>query len=364
MMRQVHPPHSPAPQQRINPVDVEIGSHQRVGFRRGAIAFLRNLAGQFRRIAADHRFGQRHRTRIADFISAMRAFGHQIDRLHRFAASRAIAMHGQRRNGGLIVCHGNEKLTRERAQDTFKCTGSARIIQSESAGRRSFRSLTFTAGLAANDMIDPERCSDPVPAESPLPGRILPADEVFLNIDPRSRRGTDAPAHRPPGPGIWESIAWMTGVHVVQSVALVVASSLLIVASLVAMESREIDKVVADLADPNAMMTIVGGFFSTNLFYLAAAAQVATLLYGLAAIRLRCGRTGVARLGWHFPWRGHWYSGCAAGRSPANPLRSAPRGRGRIHAQCRGAKFRSDAGLGPSPPAAAAILDCRQPGIR
>jgi hypothetical protein len=36
----------------------------------------------------------------------MRTFGDQIDRLYRLAATGAIAVHGQRRNEGLIVGHG------------------------------------------------------------------------------------------------------------------------------------------------------------------------------------------------------------------------------------------------------------------
>ncbi len=160
-------------------------------------------------------------------------------------------------------------------------------------------------------MIDPACGSKPGPEQSPAAGRVLPAADVFLETDARGGAGAPESAlatalPRLPGPGLWESIAWMTGVHVVQTTAFVLVGAILVIAPLTAMNGNAVDRLLTDLGDPPAMMRAVGSFFSENLLYLAAATQAATFIYGLAALRVRFGRTGVARLGWRRPWAGHW----------------------------------------------------------
>jgi membrane protease YdiL (CAAX protease family) len=161
-------------------------------------------------------------------------------------------------------------------------------------------------------MIDPERDTPSVPDESGACGGVPLAEEVFLESVPVAVVGTAAagPTHsrRPglPGPGIWESLAWMAGVHVVQTAALFIAGAILAGASLSAMNDRALDDLLRDLSEPNTAMSAAGGFLSENLLYLAAATQAATLVYALAAIRLRFGRAGLERLGWQPPAGGHW----------------------------------------------------------
>jgi membrane protease YdiL (CAAX protease family) len=161
-------------------------------------------------------------------------------------------------------------------------------------------------------MIDPERDTPPLPGEFGASGNLPAAEDIFLETAPVADDGA-ATAHSPParlpgppGPGIWESLAWMAGVHVIQTAAFIVAGAVLVGASLSAMDERTIDQLLHDLTDPNAMMAAAAGLFSDNLLYLAAATQAATLIYALAAIRLRCGRAGLDRLGWQAPSVGHW----------------------------------------------------------
>jgi len=161
-------------------------------------------------------------------------------------------------------------------------------------------------------MIDPERDTPPLLSEFGASGKLPPAEEIFLETTAAAGDGAavanspPAPPPRPPGPGIWESLAWMAGVHVIQTVAFVVAGAILVGASLSAMDERTIDQLLHDLTDSNAMMAAGAGLFSDHLLYLAAATQAATLIYALAALRLRCGRTGLERLGWQPPSVGHW----------------------------------------------------------
>src|SRR5262245_46675784 len=159
-------------------------------------------------------------------------------------------------------------------------------------------------------MIDPERDTPPVFDSSCAPGDAAPTEEVFVESVPAADTApiTDSRPMgqaRQPGPGIWESLAWMAGVHVIQTAAFVVAGAILIGASLSAMDERALDQLFNDLADPNAMMAAAGSFFTDNLLYLAAATVVATLVYAVAAIRLRCGRAGLERLGWGPPAVSH-----------------------------------------------------------
>jgi membrane protease YdiL (CAAX protease family) len=158
-------------------------------------------------------------------------------------------------------------------------------------------------------MIDPERDTPPVHSEIGASGGLPQVDEIFLETAGDVAPTVNAPParlSRPPGPGFWESLAWMAGVHVIQTIAFVVAGGILVGASLSAMDERTIDSLLRDLTDTNAMLAAGAHLFSENLLYLAAAIQAATLVYALAALRLRCGRTGIERLGWQAPAAGHW----------------------------------------------------------
>src|SRR5262245_62037747 len=114
-------------------------------------------------------------------------------------------------------------------------------------------------------MIDPERDTPPVSDESCASGDALPTEEVFVE----SVSAADAAPvvascprrrARQPGPGLWESLAWMAGVHVMQTAAFVVAGAILVGASLSVMDERTVDQLLSDLADPNTMMAAAGSF--------------------------------------------------------------------------------------------------------
>ncbi len=161
-------------------------------------------------------------------------------------------------------------------------------------------------------MNDPEYGGNRGPNGLPATSRILPAEEVFLEIDagagggaPESATAIKAPP-RLPGPGIWESVAWMTGVHVAQIAAAAVASAILAVAFLVTAGTDALQTSLANQAGLKALTAEVGRFFTENVIVLIGAAQLATIVFGLAAVRLRFGRTGLSRLGWRLPSAAHW----------------------------------------------------------
>lgn len=192
-------------------------------------------------------------------------------------------------------------------------------------------------------MIDPEPAArpdstPPVPLEVP---RILPASEVFLDdavADAASvgaflkechetvgsaamRSPLAIPASHPlpdagpirhgrklrlPGPGIWEAVVWMIGVHIIQTIAFIVAALVLGAVQFTTADVRAVLERMVDPANSGELMVAIGAFFSSNLVYLVAAPELATLIYALSAIRLRFGSCGISRLGWHRPSRGHW----------------------------------------------------------
>jgi membrane protease YdiL (CAAX protease family) len=67
-----------------------------------------------------------------------------------------------------------------------------------------------------------------------------------------------------------------------------------------------IQTILTPQAGRNAITAEMGRFFTENVIFLIAAAQLATVVIGLAAIRLRFGRAGLSRLGWQLPAPGHW----------------------------------------------------------
>jgi membrane protease YdiL (CAAX protease family) len=161
-------------------------------------------------------------------------------------------------------------------------------------------------------MID-SRCGDnPDSDELRTASPVLPADEVILQDDagPGGDVAEAAPAitarPRIPGPGIWESIAWMTGVHIAQIAAATATAVILAVAFVATTGPDALQKSMANQAGLNALSAEVGRYFTENVIVLIGAAQLATIVFGLAAVRLRFGRTGFSRLGWRLPSGGHW----------------------------------------------------------
>jgi membrane protease YdiL (CAAX protease family) len=172
-----------------------------------------------------------------------------------------------------------------------------------------FRFHHVHAGLAANSMRDPHLDVNSGSQESSIPGEVLPPQDVFLE-DCVGGQANGAPSGgrnaRPPGPGIWESIAWMIGVHLVQALAFAAAAVIL---AAVYLTTTGVNHLENDLASPlglNALTKAVAVFLADNLFYLLAAAQLGTVIFGLGAVRLRLGRQGWSRLGWQMPAAGHW----------------------------------------------------------
>jgi hypothetical protein len=161
-------------------------------------------------------------------------------------------------------------------------------------------------------MIEPEGGGHPGSHQFPAAGRILPAADVFLDVDvlpvvEPSATGTSlAPSRRLPGPGIWESIAWMTGVHIVQLISGVAAALFLAAAFVVTTGGDALQSHLATEVGQQTITAEVVRFFTDNLIYLIGAAQLGTVAFGLAAIRLRFGRQGLSRLGWQLPSAGHW----------------------------------------------------------
>ncbi len=148
--------------------------------------------------------------------------------------------------------------------------------------------------------------SDLQPGAKPGPDELhvdLPSDEVFLEDTAQSVAGADAQfvfsaeKPRPPGPGIWESIAWMLGVHLMQLVAAAAAAVVLVGAFLATTGFDRLEKTIATPDGLSALTKAVAVFFAANLIYVLAAAQLGTVILGLAAIRLRFGRRGWTRPG-------------------------------------------------------------------
>jgi len=103
-----------------------------------------------------------------------------------------------------------------------------------------------------------------------------------------------------PGPGFFESIAWMIGWHVVQIGVTIVAVALVFSGF-----------VLPAGFDPAAagLVGLINAWLSSspeNVVGILGIVQVGTIFYGLLAIRLRRGRHGLRQLGLQFPWTRHW----------------------------------------------------------
>jgi hypothetical protein len=141
------------------------------------------------------------------------------------------------------------------------------------------------------------------------PDRVLPAEEVFIeNADPVATANV-APAadvvRRPPGPGFWESIAWMIGPLVTQVVGLLIAAALLLVWSLVSSGAA------GDAGGPGPIdgATLVRAFtalFREEFIVVIGITQLVIAVYALLAVHLRLRPGGLKRLGWKLPRMGHF----------------------------------------------------------
>ncbi len=156
-------------------------------------------------------------------------------------------------------------------------------------------------------MTDSERGPDE--SQPPdAPGPILPAAEVFLEItQPAALVEPVLPGpavRRPPGPGFWESIAWILGLQVVQFVGLVIASVLLIVWSVVS-SGATTDAGSGRALDGAALMRIFGSRFREEFILIIGMTQLAGVGYALLAVHLRLRPGGLTRLGWRPPRAGH-----------------------------------------------------------
>jgi len=99
---------------------------------------------------------------------------------------------------------------------------------------------------------------------------------------------------------LWESIAWMIGMHAVQ-IGVVAVTSVSMFAGVVLTGGIDPAR-----SGPNALVNTVMSFFRDNLVCILGVAQAATVVYGLLAIQFRLKPQGVRRLGWQLPWLGHW----------------------------------------------------------
>ena len=156
-------------------------------------------------------------------------------------------------------------------------------------------------------MIDSERGPDkPQPPDAP--GPVLPAEEVFLEISQPAARAEPAPLppapRRPPGPGFWESIAWIVGLQVVQFAGLMIASVLLMVWSLVSSGAPN-NAGIWRTVDGAALMRAFSSLFREEFILIIGMTQLAGAGYALLAVHLRLRPRGLTRLGWQPPRAGH-----------------------------------------------------------
>lgn len=148
-----------------------------------------------------------------------------------------------------------------------------------------------------NDLTPPSASILPIPTGPeaiPLDGGSLQLSSVVVSSRPR----------RPEGPGLWESIAWLIGVHVVQAGAALVA---LLVLACVYLASHPLT--VPDGGgrfDLGAYTRAMGPWFESQLATILGLAGIATVLYGAAAVSVRLHRQGgLGSLGLHRPSIGH-----------------------------------------------------------
>src|SRR5438105_2254452 len=150
--------------------------------------------------------------------------------------------------------------------------------------RLVFPPKSILAGQVTHDMTDPPHGANP-DLNQPAAGRSLPAEEVFLETGGAGiPAGAAAPSLavslRPPGPGLWESIAWMVGVHIVQLAASAAAVVVIAGAFLATTGASALETSLATQAGLTALTNSMRVYFTANLMPLIGAAQLATIAFG------------------------------------------------------------------------------------
>jgi membrane protease YdiL (CAAX protease family) len=128
-------------------------------------------------------------------------------------------------------------------------------------------------------------------------------DETFLPTSLAETGPLAAVAPRLPGPGFWESIAWISGLMVVQFAAVMMAMIVLVLWSLAT------SRVPLDAGRPPDGAALVQNLVSRvgeNFIVVLGSIQLAIIGYAFLAVQFRQRFLGLARLGWRFPRFGHW----------------------------------------------------------
>jgi membrane protease YdiL (CAAX protease family) len=112
---------------------------------------------------------------------------------------------------------------------------------------------------------------------------------------------------RPEGPGFWESIAWLVGVHIVQAgAAMVAVVGLAMVYVVTHPFAPPPDSAPGTRFDFGAYFRAMGPWFEGEMTTIFGIAGLATVLYGTAAVSLRLHRQGgLGALGLKLPSAGH-----------------------------------------------------------
>jgi membrane protease YdiL (CAAX protease family) len=150
------------------------------------------------------------------------------------------------------------------------------------------------------------RFEEPGSDGRPLPGNpVEPGVPIFLAAWPDTAPAdacdqSIANSESRIGPGIFESLLWMFGFYVVQFMAVVFASVLLVLSFLTSTGAGPTPD-----SDPMGLIQTLTTFFGPHLIHLLGFSQLSTILYSLIALRLRLGKKGLHELGWQLPWKGH-----------------------------------------------------------
>jgi membrane protease YdiL (CAAX protease family) len=167
----------------------------------------------------------------------------------------------------------------------------------------------FPAGVP--ELNNEEASCLPARSANPEVSELLPAHLVFLETgeaEPVASSPSLVP--RDCGPGIWESIAWMAGVHLIQAMVVVVT-----IGGLIGLYLFNHDFALPSAPDGTGHGSVPGmlqglrsfmPFLERNLAIVLGVAGLATVLYGAFAVSLRLRKQGgLTGLGWRLPAPGH-----------------------------------------------------------
>lgn len=146
---------------------------------------------------------------------------------------------------------------------------------------------------------------EPIPAAPAFPEGPVPAEPIFLIAEPPTAR----PPLRP-RPGFFESCLWVLGLLGLHFLAGFAAMAL-ILAIFVASSPQLIDQLPppgqARATEAWFQRVAAEGmiFVNQNMPVVLAFGALATVLYGLVAVRVRLGRSGLRQLGWRLPFWEH-----------------------------------------------------------